>query len=559
MKEDFLNRQSHGKLVVLLILVAYFFLMCGNGRLSLTHPDEVFYIQTAKEMLAHHGWLTPILFDHPQFEKPILSFILFASGIKFFGLSPSVARFWPAFFGIVGVLATYWISWMLFRQKRLSFLAGLILSTSFIYIALSRGVLTDMIFSVFVVLSIGCFIGAYQNKKWSSRGIIGGFALAGLAVLTKGLLGYSFPMTVMLIFLFYKNDRSFWTCKATLWGIVIFLIIALPWHVFMYQRYGQPFIDEYWWNVHVRRIFVAEHQRSNTWYFYLLVMFAGVMPWSLFLIPTFRLCMKQIKNKLEHAEGIAFLICWIAGVYFYVQIAQSKLASYILPIFPAIAILLAYYLHQAFERKEDSRTAVTFKRIGYGMSVLLGITMLAAVFVSRKYAYLLVDKKPLYVFILLALLVTCGIFYLIYRRYYVKMTLSFSCITLTLLIVLFLGVPNAESWVSCKRISEKLETFDHSQSTILTSKFYVRGVRYFTDRPVAVIDINGQGFFSPHPIPFFNKKQSVLEFLESQPVTYSVVKKGNVEDLKQIVHGKPFRLTELYQEGGKYILRIDKL
>ena len=94
--------------------------------------------------------------------------------------------------------------------------------------------------------------------------------------------------------------------------------------------------------------------------------------------------MKQIKNKLEHAEGIAFLICWIAGVYFYVQIAQSKLASYILPIFPAIAILLAYYLHQAFERKEDSRTAVTFKRIGYGMSVLLGITMLAAVFVSRK-------------------------------------------------------------------------------------------------------------------------------------------------------------------------------
>jgi len=80
-----------------------------------------------------------------------------ASAIKWFGLTPFVARFWPAFFGIIGVGITYWLAWMLFQRKRLAFISGLILSTSLIYIALSRAVLTDMIFSVLVVISLAFF------------------------------------------------------------------------------------------------------------------------------------------------------------------------------------------------------------------------------------------------------------------------------------------------------------------------------------------------------------------------------------------------------------------
>ncbi len=112
---------SHKKLILILIFFSYFCHMFGNGRVALSHPDEVFYAQTAKEMLVHHSWLTPYIFDQPQFEKPFLFYWLLAVARKFCGDSPFVARFWPAFFGMLGVVVTYLMAWMLIANKRLVF------------------------------------------------------------------------------------------------------------------------------------------------------------------------------------------------------------------------------------------------------------------------------------------------------------------------------------------------------------------------------------------------------------------------------------------------------
>src|SRR6185295_5576673 len=98
-KDHFASR-SHASLIFILVLAAYFFLFFGNGAISLTHPDEVFYIQTAKEMLARHSWLTPYIFDKPQFEKPILAYDMFAAAVRAFGLTPFAGRFFPALFGM---------------------------------------------------------------------------------------------------------------------------------------------------------------------------------------------------------------------------------------------------------------------------------------------------------------------------------------------------------------------------------------------------------------------------------------------------------------------------
>jgi len=144
MNERWFNQRRHASLLGILLVLAYFILMFGNNIVSLTHPDEVFYIQSAKEMLAHKSWLTPMIFDGVHFEKPFLSFALFSLAIKWFGLTAFAGRFWPSVFGIAGVGVVYWIAWILFKRKRLAFLAGMILSSSFIYLALSRAVLTDM-------------------------------------------------------------------------------------------------------------------------------------------------------------------------------------------------------------------------------------------------------------------------------------------------------------------------------------------------------------------------------------------------------------------------------
>jgi hypothetical protein len=99
---------------------------------------------------------------------------------------------------------------------------------------------------------------------------------------------------------------------------------------------------------------------------------------------------------------------------------------------------------------------------------------------------------------------------------------------------------------------------DPSQGPILASKFYVRGVRFYTDRPTAVIDIGGKGFWSPHPIPFLKTDQMVIDFLSERPVTWAVLKEGNVQDVHRILKSRPFKIAEIDGIGGKYILRIEK-
>ncbi len=75
--------------------------------LPLTDPDEVFYAQTAREMLQHHSLLTPLMFGHPQFEKPPLTYWCLMASFSAFGVTPWAARLIPALFGMLGVAATY--------------------------------------------------------------------------------------------------------------------------------------------------------------------------------------------------------------------------------------------------------------------------------------------------------------------------------------------------------------------------------------------------------------------------------------------------------------------
>ena len=314
MKDDPLEAISHKKLLGILIAAAYFLLMMGNGVVSLTHPDEVFYVQTAKEMVQHNSWLTPMIFDAPQFEKPILFYWLLALNIKLFGIAPFWARFWPAFFAILGVAVTYWAAWMLFERKRPAVLSAVVLMSSFIYLALARAVLTDMVFSILVVTTIALLYAAYKYSASADKWLVAAGAVSGVAVLTKGVLGILFPAAVFLIFLFYKKDLAFLQRRGTWVGLLVLLLITLPWHLLMYQWYGQEFIREYVHNVHIRRVLEAEHARLDNWYFYLGLMFAGVLPWSFFWPPAAISVWRQFKNRFPDRDKLFFLLAWIIGV-----------------------------------------------------------------------------------------------------------------------------------------------------------------------------------------------------------------------------------------------------
>ncbi len=557
--KDF-EQKSHGFWLAILLAAAYFLLMFGNGMLSLTHPDEVFYVQSAKEMVRHKSWLTPMIFDWPQFEKPIFFYWLLMIGIKLAGLSPFMARFWPSIFGIIGVPAVYGIAWVLFRNKRTAFLSGMVLAASFIHLAMSRAVLTDMTFSILTVLSFGSFCWAYYERKYKNIGIILFFIFMGLAVLTKGLLGVCFPFTVVLSFLVSQKDFKFLKVPATAWGALLFAVIAVPWHILMYKWYGRVFIAEYWHNVHVLRIFVAEHPRNDTWYFYFAIMFAGIMPFSLFWPSMLNTALKTVRKSGAGSAQISLLISWICSTYVFVQAAHSKLASYILPVFPVVAILMGYYLNRALsdfeEKKIEPKTIII---VGYAMAGSLVAAAVGGNIAAEMYKAVVTDKQPVYIASALAVLWAGVMVFLNIKRKYFALVLSKAGVTMLLLTVALVGIPTAEPWVSCKNVMDEFNKLDQNTTPVLASKFYARGVRYYSDRPVAVINIGGKGFFTPHPIPFLNTDEKVLDFIKEQKDLYAIVRQQDWEILMRLAPGR-YQIIEIGKGvGGKHIIKIEQL
>jgi 4-amino-4-deoxy-L-arabinose transferase-like glycosyltransferase len=548
---------KHWVLVVILAVFGYFMLMYGNGSVSLTHPDEVFYIESAKDMLRHNSWFTPMIFDEIQFEKPFIAFALFMTAIKMFGLTPEAARFFPALFAIIGVIGVYGLTWILFQRKRAAFLAGIILGSSFIYMALARAVLTDMIFSVWVLLSLFAFAYAYYRPKFTDLGIYISFVFAAIAVLTKGLLGICFPATAILLFLICNRDLKFLLRSSVLWGGLLFLLISVPWHVIMYQKHGDFFLYEYFGNVHIRRLIDSEHPKINTWYFYPGLMFGGVMPWSIFWIPTIVWLYSEWRRNRKLNEGVVFLLVWMLAVFSFVQPAASKLASYVFPLFPAIAALLAVYIDKALQESAEGKK--TFLPVWGGIwgFIVLGIAI-GGVFAGNFYSDFLGDLRPVYFTVALVVAIAAYLIFFAFKKRPGFMLFGFPSISIALLVMLTLAQPLAEPWVSCYDISDKFKKIDGSDTPVLASKFYVRGIRYYTDRPMAVIDINGGGFWSPHPIPFLSKDEQVADFFAQRPGTYAIVKESNVEDIRRIVKNYKFSLDELEGIGGKHILRIKK-
>ena len=192
-------------IILFALLLVYFFL--GNNIISLTIPDEVFYVQTAKEMSQRGEWVTPYLFGQPQFEKPILTYdFLHLAALGGGGFTPFSMRFFPAFFAALGVFAIYSLGLFGFSDRRKAWFAALVLMSSFLYLGMGRTVFTDMIFSVFITMALVAFYWGYVRPLKRRWAFILFFAFCALAVLTKGPLGFLIPFAAVIGFLLIKGE-----------------------------------------------------------------------------------------------------------------------------------------------------------------------------------------------------------------------------------------------------------------------------------------------------------------------------------------------------------------
>lgn len=545
-----MDKPKYLKHIVILIILSILSFMVGNGVLSLTNPDEVFYVQTAKEMVEHNSWMTPYIFGQPQFEKPILIYWFLRIGFILCGITAFGARLFPAVFAVLGIIATYWLALVGFKNEKKAFLCSIILMTFGIYIGLARTVFTDLIFSVLILFSLASFFWSYSLVSGKKAGLFLFFVFSALAVLAKGPLGILIPLATVILFLLIKKDIKFLFTRTSFYGSLAFLLIALPWYILMLKNYGNSFIQEFFYNDHIRRILEAEHRNNDTWHFYPLSMLSCIFPWSLFLVFSFLTFFK--KSKLKEYSLRIFLACWVGIVFIIFQPAHSKLISYIFPLFPALAIIIGDFIYDKVSLNVRSRLMTTLSAI---TAFLIFLIPFGLIFAMLKYPVYISSKVPIYSLAVLLFVLSALNLYFILKNKLLWLIYSFSLVVPLSLAILFTLHNDLEPYVSSKKACEYLVNNYEVNNIVLCSKPFVRGVRFYTHKEVAVIAIPGRQFFSPHPVMFLDTDLKVRDLFLEQPVTYCILKRGSVEDVQRIAkNGLEFKL--LKKIGDESIVEV---
>jgi len=542
------------KRISILFLICYALFLFGNDLFSLSDPDEVFYSLTAKEMAAKNEWMTPLIFGQPQFEKPPLTYWLIEASFKTWGESPFTARFFPAVFATLGVMAVYFLGLMGFKDERKAFLSAVVLATSAFFAGMGKTVFTDMIFTVLILCALTMFIWGFTDRRRQGIGFIGFYVFCALATLAKSPLGLVIPQVAVVLFLLYQRQINFLRTWWMLAGILVYSIIALPWYVFIYDQYGQAFIQEYFYNDHWRRLLVAEHRGNDHWFFYPVTMIAGLFPWSLFLVAALVDLFKRLKSSVTVVDYLA--LSWILAVLMVFQCAHSKLASYILPLFPALALLIGNFMGNALSQIQHRRKMQNLLCASFGVLAVLGIVaMVAGHKVLRHY---ISSQWPMY-FLSGSLIALAGLGVTLAFKERFQLALYVLALTLCpIFLTAFMIRTDVEGYVSSHEASEYIPQRSTGVVTVLTSKANARGIRFYTGQDIAVVDYSGKPFFSPHPIPILDTTPKILNILESQRITYGVIRKTAYQDILKDF-SKQYHVALLGIIGYDYIVRIEAL
>ena len=321
----------------ILCLVSFF---VGTSLLVVTDPVESNYVLTAKEMIASGDYFSPRIYGHYWYDKPILFYWELILAFKVMGINDFAARFFPALFASAGVFMTYFFGRRLYNQK-IGFVAALILGTSLEYWYLGHAIITDMTLFLTVSGTLICYYFGYTEQR--ARYYYAAFAIAGIAVLTKGPIGFLLPGLIILLFLIWQRDLKALLRWHMLGGFLLMLVICATWYLPMYLMHGQDFIDTFFGVHNGLRATVSEHPRDDVWYYYLLIFLAGFFPWSFVGLPAFVRNVYKRNFHLTTDPRERFLIVWALAVFVCFQSFATKYITYTFPYMMPLAILMAGY------------------------------------------------------------------------------------------------------------------------------------------------------------------------------------------------------------------------
>jgi 4-amino-4-deoxy-L-arabinose transferase-like glycosyltransferase len=501
-----------------ILIVVLFIMFFQLGSYPLLDPDEPVYAQTPREMMEAGDMISPRIYGDFWYDKPPMYYWLVAASAKVFGMGEFAARFPSALLAVGGVLLLYSSISRLFNV-RVAVFSALILATSLEYFYLGKAAVTDMTLNFCLMASLLAFI----EKRYLLF-----YLFSALAVLAKGPIGLFFPAAIAFLYLLMMNRWGELRRMSIIPGCILFFVVAAPWYLLMTYFHGSAFIDTFLGFHNVTRFTSPEHASGAVWYYFIPVLLVGFFPWTPIL---FQSIWTALTCNRKERPLLLFFLLWAAVVFLFFSVSATKLVSYILPIFPPLAVVAGWYLDQVAEQgRQKPRIAWISATLLLGAGLVFGLFKALDTMPFLEAGVLGLSS------VILLMAVLAAIF--IWRRSTGKaFAVQIAGMMLFVVVVTSLLMPALAPHFSSQGLSaEFLKQYDRV-STLHVQKFLQPGVAFYAQ------------VFGPE----FKTVEQLSALLRSGATGYVLVQKKMVEKLPPQDQEK---LVELAAAADKLIMRI---
>ena len=326
-----------------LLVITIFFLvyLVPLGVRPMLIPDEFRYAEIPREMLATGDWVVPHLNGLRYFEKPVLGYWLNAAAIALFGENAFAVRFFSSVAAGVSAFCLFLLVRRYARDNFAGLLAAGVFLTSFEVFIVSTAAVLDSMFTMFVTAGMTAFFFAdMERRRWRRTCLLTLFGLfCGLAFLVKGFVAFAVAAVAIVPFLFWQR-RATELFKIIWPSVITAALVTLPWCLLVYAR-EKDFWHYFFWTEHIQRFVSASSaEHPEPFWFFVPCLVGGTFPWVV-LLPA---VISGLKKTSFRTPLIRYAVCWFLLPFIFFSASRGKLATYILPCFPPLAILVSMAL-----------------------------------------------------------------------------------------------------------------------------------------------------------------------------------------------------------------------
>jgi 4-amino-4-deoxy-L-arabinose transferase-like glycosyltransferase len=298
------------------------------GGSPLLDADEGRNGEVGREMAATNNYVVPHLNGLPYLDKPIVYFAAEAAAMEVLGPTETAARLPAYIFTLLTAVLIFW-----FAQRRWgrieAFVAAIAYLAMPLTIVFARTVIFDSALTFFIVMAIVAFFEAVETRerRWATLA----WAAVAFGILTKGPVALALPLMIAIPFAIWRKSFRY---LGSFGGLIAFIVIVTPW-VWAMQRAVPDFLEYVLVTETAARLATDELKRTGAPWYFIPYLLAGALPWTIAVSTTW-------KREWRSDPRVVYLLLWIVIPFIFFSLSQSKRPQYILPLLPAIALLVAH-------------------------------------------------------------------------------------------------------------------------------------------------------------------------------------------------------------------------